>query len=352
MSQTEEIGYLENRLADNPDSTLFARLAEAYIGLGRTDEALELCRRGLERHPQYATGHMVYAKALWKKGELEEAEKSATRALELEPHSLWALKLRGDILRAMGWIRNAEMNYRQILEFDPLEERARAAVEDLRGLEEEIVTPSVGEEEEVAGVTAAEELVGEMEEPVAEETAEEAAETVEDLDKVLDDIFETEEEVPSSPDLALEEETVAGEEVVSPFEEAELEEAAPEAEAVVAEEAAAAEEELKEIFGEETAEAAVEEEREIEQPAEAAAAEEEEKEEERREAPELEEAEGRTPRPSIVTPTLGEIYAAQGQYAKAIGVFEVLREKEPDNPEWPKKIEMLKKKLAESQSEE
>jgi len=53
----------------------------------------------------------------------------------------------------------------------------------------------------------------------------------------------------------------------------------------------------------------------------------------------------------IVTPTLGEIYAAQHQYAKAIGVYEILRKKEPDNELYKQKIEYLQKKLEESQSE-
>jgi len=53
----------------------------------------------------------------------------------------------------------------------------------------------------------------------------------------------------------------------------------------------------------------------------------------------------------IVTPTLGEIYAAQQQYAKAIGVYEILRSKDPDNQLYKQKIEYLQKKLEESQSE-
>jgi hypothetical protein len=53
----------------------------------------------------------------------------------------------------------------------------------------------------------------------------------------------------------------------------------------------------------------------------------------------------------IVTPTLGEIYAAQGQYAKAIGVFEILRKKEPTNLVFIEKIKYLKKKLEEAGSE-
>jgi len=53
----------------------------------------------------------------------------------------------------------------------------------------------------------------------------------------------------------------------------------------------------------------------------------------------------------IVTSTLGEIYAAQHQYAKAIGVYEILRRKDPENVLYQQKIEYLQNKLLESQSE-
>jgi tetratricopeptide (TPR) repeat protein len=55
-------------------------------------------------------------------------------------------------------------------------------------------------------------------------------------------------------------------------------------------------------------------------------------------------------REKIVTPTLGEIYAAQGQYAKAIGVFELLSKKDPNNRHYRDKIEYLKKRLLETQN--
>ncbi len=55
-------------------------------------------------------------------------------------------------------------------------------------------------------------------------------------------------------------------------------------------------------------------------------------------------------REKIVTPTLGEIYAAQGQYAKAIGVFELLSKKEPNNRNYRDKIQYLKKRLQETQN--
>jgi len=49
----------------------------------------------------------------------------------------------------------------------------------------------------------------------------------------------------------------------------------------------------------------------------------------------------------IVTPTLGEIFAAQGQYAKAISVFENLYKKDPTNEIYLRKIAELKRKMEE-----
>jgi tetratricopeptide (TPR) repeat protein len=51
------------------------------------------------------------------------------------------------------------------------------------------------------------------------------------------------------------------------------------------------------------------------------------------------------------TPTLGEIYTAQGQYAKAIAVFETLIKNNPENTLYKQKLEYLRKKLDEQQNQ-
>ncbi len=53
------------------------------------------------------------------------------------------------------------------------------------------------------------------------------------------------------------------------------------------------------------------------------------------------------PKEKFVTPTLGEIYAAQGQYAKAISVFEMLLKKNPENEWYRTKLDYLRKRLEE-----
>ena len=382
MPQTQDLGYLENRVAENADSMLFARLAEGLLEVGRADEALDICQKGLAQHPHYATGHFVRAKILQAKGQLEEAEEAVNRGLELEPTSLWGLRLRAEILRSLHWLTNALAVYEKVLALDPTESRARLAVEDLRtqleqqqgeavvGAEEEVEveeeeSPAVGFEGE--GVTEEETKLEEVTEVVELEAEEPEEATSEQFDQVIEEIFGDETAAaPDETELAQKLQEEVQEELEPPFpaepEEEELElpveteeTQAPE-ESVSTEESRAAAREVEEIFGREGEEESVE----FEEPEEGVAAtppetpiaeEARPTEETPPEEPEQRPSAAEPPR-KIVTPTLGEIYAAQGQYAKAIGVFEILRQKEPDNPEWEKKIQMLKQKLAEAQDGE
>ncbi len=63
-----------------------------------------------------------------------------------------------------------------------------------------------------------------------------------------------------------------------------------------------------------------------------------------------EEEKSSRPKGRFVTPTLGEIYAAQGQYTKAISVFETLIKNDPTNESYRQKLAFLKQKAAEQSS--
>src|SRR5262245_66293331 len=53
----------EERLMRDPSSLAFAPLADAYRKIGRTREAINLCREGLARFQHYTTARMILAKA-------------------------------------------------------------------------------------------------------------------------------------------------------------------------------------------------------------------------------------------------------------------------------------------------
>ena len=52
-----------NKLLDaNPNSQIFAALAEAYRKKGELDKAFRICQGGLRIHPSYGSAHVVMAK--------------------------------------------------------------------------------------------------------------------------------------------------------------------------------------------------------------------------------------------------------------------------------------------------
>ncbi len=59
-----EIEKLERRYAENPKGRNFAPLADAYRKAGQLDQAIELCKSGIERHPDYVSAHIVFGRCL------------------------------------------------------------------------------------------------------------------------------------------------------------------------------------------------------------------------------------------------------------------------------------------------
>ena len=79
------IALLEDRLAANPKSPLFARLASFYLKEGEVQKAVELCSAGLKDHPDYTTAHLVLARAFETLGRNVEALIEYRRVLRVFP---------------------------------------------------------------------------------------------------------------------------------------------------------------------------------------------------------------------------------------------------------------------------
>jgi tetratricopeptide (TPR) repeat protein len=93
LPTTDDIRHLETRLQREPSSQAYAALAEAYRRAGRLDEAVTLCRQGLERHPGYATARFILAKTLLDRDEPGAARDEVERFLATEPDHEPGLRL-------------------------------------------------------------------------------------------------------------------------------------------------------------------------------------------------------------------------------------------------------------------
>jgi tetratricopeptide (TPR) repeat protein len=73
--------------------------------------------------------------------------------------------------------------------------------------------------------------------------------------------------------------------------------------------------------------------------------------EDSKESPDSDETNAKFSRPPILSPTLGEIYIAQGRFEEAVSVFQQLLAKDPQNSRYQRKIDDLKKIIAKKKME-
>jgi len=87
---------------ENPDSRVFAPLADLYRRLGRLSEAEEICREGMKRHPYYAGGRVALAHIFLDSNRLPEALVEAEAVVTYYPDNLLARKILIRVLARMG----------------------------------------------------------------------------------------------------------------------------------------------------------------------------------------------------------------------------------------------------------
>lgn len=129
-----EIKHLQGRYDSAPESRIFAPLADAYRKSGDVEKAIELCEKGLEGYPDYASAHVILGKCFYDKGATERSRAEFERVTEIDPENMVALKFMGDILMSEGDRDGSISYYRKILAIDPTNEEVS---EKLKGLENE-----------------------------------------------------------------------------------------------------------------------------------------------------------------------------------------------------------------------
>jgi len=119
LPTVDDIRQLEARLAREPSSQAFAALAEVYRRGGRAEEAVALCRQGLERYPAYSTTRFILAKALLDREEIASARSEVERFLASEPDHEPALRLAAECALRLAQPREALTHLRRLAMLDP-----------------------------------------------------------------------------------------------------------------------------------------------------------------------------------------------------------------------------------------
>jgi len=128
----EEIKYLQRILSENSNSVLFARLSDAYLQTDRVDDAIELCEAGVKNHPMYVTGHFILGKCYLKKKLFDQAEKEFKRVIFYDPKYIAAHREYGELMAQIGWHTTSDMTYEEIIKIDPINEKAKIRLAELK----------------------------------------------------------------------------------------------------------------------------------------------------------------------------------------------------------------------------
>ncbi len=121
----------EERLAKNPASLAFAPLADAYRRVGRTREAINLCREGLGRFPYYTTARLILAKAHLDDGNPEAALAELSVILQSSPKDAQVHRLAAGIHRRAGRLEDARQHLERVVKLDAGDRESRLLLETL-----------------------------------------------------------------------------------------------------------------------------------------------------------------------------------------------------------------------------
>lgn len=121
-------------LEKDPNSQVFAPLAEAYREMGMLKEALKIVTAGVQRHPQFVGGLVTYARILRDIGELDQALGALKKATSMSAENLLAHQLLAEIHLAQKNPKEALKAFKMVLFLNPQSKTAQKAVQKLESL--------------------------------------------------------------------------------------------------------------------------------------------------------------------------------------------------------------------------
>lgn len=119
-------------LESDPGSLVFIELAKALLERGDTDEAADICRRGLEFHPDSVLGRVIWGKALIAAGRPAEAMDQFDQAIAIDVENPYAYNLIGEALLQKHLYRSALPILKKAVSLQPGDARVRAWLSQAR----------------------------------------------------------------------------------------------------------------------------------------------------------------------------------------------------------------------------
>lgn len=130
----DRIEKCQKLLDTDPNSQIFAALAEAYRKRGELDKAFRVCQSGLKVHPSYASAHVVMAKINLDRGLYDWAEAEIRKAIEIEGATRVTELLLAEVQLYRGDFEAATRLLRKLALADPGNEHIKKLLDIARKL--------------------------------------------------------------------------------------------------------------------------------------------------------------------------------------------------------------------------
>lgn len=132
--EASTIEKYQSLLEKDPNSQVFAPLAEAYREMGMLQEARKTVTAGVQRHPQFVGGLVTYAKVMRDLGELTKALDVLKKATSLSSENILAHQLMAEVHLAQKNPKDALKSFKMVLFLNPNSKSAQKAVQKLESL--------------------------------------------------------------------------------------------------------------------------------------------------------------------------------------------------------------------------
>lgn len=126
-----DVAYFITRMEQNPNSKYFMPVALAYNKMEKYDEAIEICRKAVERFPSYCPVKTLLAEAYIYKGDAADAKPLLFDVITEDPENYKALKLLGTIYKSTDETGEALKYFKAAYIRAPEDEDLKRSIEEL-----------------------------------------------------------------------------------------------------------------------------------------------------------------------------------------------------------------------------
>jgi cytochrome c-type biogenesis protein CcmH/NrfG len=138
-----QIDKYKDVMQKDPNSREFLTLAELYRKLGVAEEATNILREGLNRHPDYVDARLAIARIYLTQGQVEDATREFEEVIRQDPKKFVAYKLLGEIAMQKQDHEKAAERFGSAYKLNPDDPECKVMLDYISSLLGRDITPKI-----------------------------------------------------------------------------------------------------------------------------------------------------------------------------------------------------------------